>query len=502
MSRSAIITAAATLFCLSLPLSAHAQREIPRHSIIQRDTTPQQPLKGAIDIPAPPMPDTSLAPGTGTIVGAVADSLHFGMLADAGVTVTELPERKAVTSDAGLFRIDSLPPGKYVLDVTHPVVDSLGIQLHSDTINVVAGQIKPVRLSIPAMHSLISEVCTPAKLRFGPGVILGRVFDAGTQGPATGTEISVAWHETEVNTTVGVRTLQRVRKATVDDEGVYRICGVPETLSGTLQAIRGKAQTAEVPIETTDQPLAVRILFLPPVPVAAGAASDSGSTVPRAVVTGKVTNAGGVPVSGARVSVQGSESSAATGQDGKFTLTGVLPGTQAILVRRVGYSPVQTPLDVKVGAANDVTVRLGSAAPMLSAVKVEAKADPLKSTGFERRRKMGFGRYLDLDQIKASNPTYTSDILRRVPGLQVLGSGSSAVVSTTRSGGCIQFMLDNNRIPVGNGQSIDDVIQPQDVVAVEFYNPVDVPVELSGGTNTGCALVVLWSRAKLNNKTP
>jgi hypothetical protein len=301
--------------------------------------------------------------------------------------------------------------------------------------------------------------------------------------------------------TVGLQNMQRVRKATVAADGTYRICGVPANFTGTLQAIRGEAKTAEVPVEVTDQPLSMRMLFLPPVAVAAGDSTqpDSMNKIPRAVITGRVTNAGGVAVSDARVSVQGGLASASTGTDGRFTLTGVLPGTQSVLVRRVGYSPVETPLDVVTDQTNQITVRLGTYAPTLSTVDVKATADPLEATGFARRRKMGFGRYMDQAAIAASHPTYTSDILRRVPGIQILGSGSSATVRATRANGCVTVMIDNNTVSVDGGQTIDEIVGAQDVVAVEFYNSVDVPMELSGGSNNGCALLALWTKAKLQN---
>ncbi len=498
MSRSAILAAAVALFCLPFPSVVQAQRIVPRRSIIQKpaDSTARK------DVPDKPAA-AAVAPGTGSIMGAALDSLHEEMLAHAGVTVMGLAGRHAVTTAAGAFRIDSLPPGKYVLEVTHPVLDSLGIRLISDSINVTEGQVQTVELAIPGTRTLITSICTPAKLRFGPGVILGRVVDADTDKPATGAEVSVAWSETEVNTVVGLRTTPHVRKATVAADGTYRICGVPANFNGSLQAIRGTAKTAEVPIEVADHALSMRMLMLPPAVVAAGDTTGAAQThrVGRAVITGMVTNAGGVPVPGARVSVQGSESSTSTGPDGKFTLTGVVPGTQSVLVRRVGYSPVEQPIDVTSLATNQLTVRLGAYTPVLSSVDVKAKADPLESTGFERRRKMGMGRYMDLDQIKKISPTYTSDILRRIPGLYVTGSGSSANISTTRGNGCVAYLIDNNTVSATAGQSIDEIVGEQDVAAVEFYNPVDVPMELSSGSNSGCALLVIWTKGKLQAPT-
>lgn len=436
-------------------------------------------------------------------MGAALDSLHDAMLLNAGVSVMGLPARHVVTTAGGLFRIDSIPPGKYVLELTHPVLDSLGIRVLSDTVAIADGQLQTVELAIPSAHTVTASVCSAAKLRFGPGVILGRVLDADTGDPATGAEVSVAWMETEVSTAVGIRSAPRVRKAIVGADGTYRICGVPPAFSGSIQAIRAGAKTAEVPIDVLDQGLSVRMLYMPPAGVAAGDSVPVATArkIARAVITGTVTNAGGVPVPGARVSVQGSASSASSGTDGKFTLTGVMPGTQSVLVRRVGYSPVELPLDVTSLKTNQITVRLGSYTPVLSSVDVKAKADPLEATGFERRRKMGMGKYVDFDAIQKASPTYTSDILRRIPGLYVTGSGSSTVVATTRSQGCVAFNVDNNPVAANAGQSIDQIVGAQDIAAIEFYQPVDVPMEMTSGSNNGCALLVIWTRGKLDQRT-
>jgi carboxypeptidase family protein len=503
MSRSAFLAAAFALFCLSAPRTSEAQRIVPRTSITKRPAEPSPVTK-----PGAAVSDTAsqklMAPGTGSIMGAALDSLHDAVLAGAGISVVGLPGRHTVTQPTGLFRLDSIPPGRYVLELTHPILDSLGVRVQSDSISVEAGKVQTVELAIPSAHTVTQTVCTPAKLRFGPGVILGRVIDADTDKPAVGAEVSVAWMETEVSTTIGLRTSPRVRKATVAADGTYRICGVPPNFTGTLQAIRGAAKTAEVPIQVMDQSISVRLLYMPPAAVAASGDSSARSVpsrVARAVLIGKVTNAGGVPVPGARVSVQGSVSSASTGADGKFTLTGVMPGTQSILVRRVGYTPVEMPLDITSVKTNEVTVRLGAYTPVLSNVDVKAKADPLESTGFERRRKMGMGKYMTLEDIQKANPTYTSDILRRIPGLYVTGSGSSATVATTRSNGCVGFVIDNNPVASDAGQSIDEIIQENDIVAVEFYQPVDVPMEFTNGRNSGCAMLILWTKGKLDQRS-
>lgn len=442
---------------------------------------------------------------TGIITGVAEDSLHGGALPGATVQIRQLPGRNTRTGASGSFTLDAVPAGRYTLELLHPVIDSLGIRVLSDTVTVAAGATQQVALAVPSAERIVAAVCPAIRRRLGPGAIIGRVDDAVTGKPATGATVSAAWTETEVGTTIGVRSAPRLRKDVVAADGTYRICGVPSTLTATLQAQRGAARTAEVPLETTEEPLVVRVLHLPPPPVAASDSAGAGASQPRAaraLITGKVTNAGGVPVADARVTVQGSNAGTSTASDGSFTLTGVPPGTQAVLVRRVGYAPVELPLDVKAFGSNTLTVRLGAYTPQLSQVEVKAKApDMLESTGFTRRQRMGMGRYMNEEQITETHPTYTTDVLRRIPGLYVSGQGASAGVYTTRGYGCVRYLIDRNPVQTLPGQSIDQLVNVQDITAIEFYNESTIPLELSSGPNSGCALLAIWTKGSLKNPT-
>lgn len=55
----------------------------------------------------------------------------------------------------------------------------------------------------------------------------------------------------------------------------------------------------------------------------------------------------GGPVSGARVAVDRPGKVALTTADGRFALHGIRPGTRSLYVRRIGYQPVEVPIDVK-----------------------------------------------------------------------------------------------------------------------------------------------------------
>lgn len=514
MSRTVVPVLSAVALCamasVSLPTSASAQRGSPsqRIGIGAPRPKPKAPTTATPGEPTEP----AIAPGMGAIMGVATDSLHGeDPLAGASIIVTQLPARHAVTTDAGAFRIDSVPPGRYTLEMKHPVLDSIGIRVVSDTVTVSGGAASTVQFAVPSAVTLARALCTPAQRRFGPGLVAGRVTDAVTGQPATGTEVSVAWMETEIGSSIGVQTVPHLRKATVGPDGTYRICGIPPDLTGSIQAIRGTAKTAEIPVKiAADQALTVRVMYLPPPAVVASAGEGtSGATTrgapvkrPTAVITGKVTNAGGVPVENARVSVQGATVSVETQKDGSFALAGVPPGTQSVLVRRVGYTPVELPLNVSMHAPNRITVRLGAYTPQLSSVEVKAKAtESTDATGFTRRQKSGMGRYLTPDQIDDIHPQYVSDALRRIPGLYVGGSGYSASVTTTRGNGCVRYLVDGSPVSANSGQTIDELVNAADLAAVEFYNVADVPLELSsGGADGGCALLALWTKGQLRDK--
>src|SRR5689334_8390895 len=103
--------------------------------------------------PTQPQP----VPGEGqfaTVRGLVIDSLHNLPLVHALVRVNGLP-REAMTDTIGEYHLDSLPPGNYKLIVMHPLLDTIGISLVSETIPLVAGKREIIDLAIPGSERLV-----------------------------------------------------------------------------------------------------------------------------------------------------------------------------------------------------------------------------------------------------------------------------------------------------------------------------------------------------------
>jgi hypothetical protein len=344
-------------------------------------------------------------------------------------------------------------------------------------------------------------------------------LDADTDQPVSGAEVSVAWLETTVDAVRGVVTGPRVRKAVTLEDGTYRLCGLPFNIQATLQASRDSARTAEVRFTTSDEPMTVRYLRLGApvrtVQVVDSAAARDGSgghnaKLPSATllsgpatITGVVTNRGGVPISGARVTVPGTTAMATAGADGRFTMSGVPTGTQMVDVRQLGYEPVQLSIDVRSRGPNPLVARLGATTvPELTKVAVTAKKkSELESTGFEKRRAIGIGRYMTEQDIEKMQAPMLSDALRRMPGLYVVGTGASMTMYNRRDNGCVRYVIDQHPSDATEGVSLDEVLRPDDVLGIEYYQPSEVPEALNFSRNEGCAILVIWTRSAVKDRS-
>ena len=78
-------------------------------------------------------------------------------------------------------------------------------------------------LSIPSPERIANAICPSAQRMRGPAVMVGFVRDPDTKEPAIGSKVQLVFNETDL---IG-RPQPRVREATVDSSGLYKICGLP-----------------------------------------------------------------------------------------------------------------------------------------------------------------------------------------------------------------------------------------------------------------------------------
>lgn len=448
-----------------------------------------------------------------TLAGSVTDSIH-GAVPLVGATVRVEPAgRQAVTDSLGAFRIDSIPVGEHRLVLLHPLLDTLSIQIATRPGMIPPGETGGIHLAVPSAHRVIELSCTPAWRSRGPSALVGKVLDADSEKPLAGARVSLVWHELSLQT---LRREQRVREATVGEDGSYRICGLPAGLEGTVQASFNDQRTAEVRILVEEtSPLAFQSLRIGTAVVVTEAPRDTSGRAPSPVagdtttrrlmgaarLTGRVVNAAGAPVANARVDVQGTGAAMLSRQDGTFGFTDLPSGTQAVVVRQLGFEPVEVAVELSARQPRQVTVTMAKAARVIEPVVVRAERDApgLDKVGFSDRKKMGFGYFLGPEDLENRNAGRMTDIFRQIPTLRVVPSGMDYVVESARdaAGGCVRYVVDGAPYHSLFPGDVDRIMPPHEVAAIEVYAPSAVPVQFQSAGASGCTTIVMWSRFRV-----
>jgi hypothetical protein len=459
-----------------------------------------------------PAPAPAPTAGIGYLKGIVLDSLHDSVLRGALVRIDN-SSKESFTDSLGRYRIDSVPAGLHKLVVVHPLLDTIGISLVTPALNFNAGMEKEVDLAVPSGETLVSLLCPAARRALGPAALVGFVRDADTDGAAKGAKVSLLYYESDP---LGLKKTARVREAQIGEDGRYRICGLPPSMSGKLQVFRNGVQTGEVPVALGDSSemkglLAMRSMSISSTStvVAAATPSDSGGKVATLVrghsrVTGKILNKYGQPIAGARVELQNTGAATKTRANGEFTLDSLPSGTQTLEVRQLGFSPTEVAVELSQNAAANVTVKMTDYVPVLSEMRVTATRERgLSDVGFADRKRSGMGYYLDADQLKMRQTTQFSDMLRTVPGVRVQpgGDGTNVITSSRdATGGCVTFYVDGAPWQQMTPGDLDTYVRPEEVAALEVYNGATTPAQFTQPGQSGCTTIVIWTERRIQKK--
>jgi Carboxypeptidase regulatory-like domain len=475
-------------------------------------TTPRAPGKGAPAKPAPaPPPVPPAPPTTGYLQGVARDSLHGEPLAGALIQV-EGSGRMGVSDSLGRFLVDSIKPGSYRVIVDHPMIDTLGIMLVTPPMEIAVNRVTTTVIAVPTGEFLVNLFCPAARRALGPGALVGRVREPDSDSAAVGARVSFVWYDPDPpGLPAQLRPTKRpprVREATVGADGTYRLCGLPEKYEGKLQAQRKDGgATAEVPVTQEDGLLALRSMSVAALPVAVTRDSTGvlRKVAPRgsARVFGKVTNKSGAPVAGARVGLMGTSAATLTRTNGDFVLDSLPAGTQALVVRQLGYTPTEIPVDLSSRAPARVAVRLGDFVPELSAVEVVAvREQGLQKVGFlDRKRNSAGGYFLGPEQLEQRHAMKFTDVMRTVPGIRVSEQNGQAMLTPTRSaqGGCVTIFVDGAMWQQLEAGDLDTFVRPEEVAAVEVYNGSSMPAEFAT-PGQDCSAIVVWTKTRVQSR--
>lgn len=444
--------------------------------------------------PTPPSPFAA-------VTGLAVDSLHGGYLRGAVVRVNGT-SRASTTDSLGRFRIDSIPSGAHVVELIHPLLDTLGLAIKTEPISFQAGKTARVALATPSPSTVIATKCTAAERRIGPAAAIGMVLQADTDMPAAGAHVSLDWTDIESVAKQFQRSAKK-RIATVQDDGSFRICGLPQDFAANAVAYREKDSTSVVGVRFSPL-LAIVTLFLPETNAAVG----SGSPRASGILRGKIVNADGAPIARARIAVEKDTLVALTNQQGNFTLEGITTGTRSVSVRSLGFEPTETVVAIRAGAPSQLDLKLAKFVPVLNSVIVSAKRDAsLERIGFTERKASASGKFFTPADLEQRNPLKLNYLLETVTTLRTRRTATGQSYVTGRDNTCITYFVDGTRWSTPARQDPDDpdssspnaFLSGGELAAVEIYDALSAPPEFAtqGYNGQSCAAVVIWTKSKL-----
>lgn len=425
-----------------------------------------------------------------SLIGAVEDSIRGGRLIGAVVTVVGT-DRKGVSDVNGIFTIDSITPGLHQISVTHPLLDTLGLQILSGSFTLPAGSRKEVFAHTPTYEDVRAKACiNGGAVSGGTSILIGRVTKADDNEPAAGASVSLLFKDLTRKDAV-----EKVRSGRVGPTGAFAICGLPPSLAGNLRASLGGVTTADLPIKTTDESMATAMLSI--------GGNGAGSAVLKGVVSAK----GGAPIAGAQITVVGTTTDVMSAADGSFTLNGLPSGTHEAVIRKIGFAKVSQIVELASAVPKDVKVTLEPATVLGTIHVVGVMETGLNKIGFLQRKQHGAGIYLTPEQIAEKNPNMTTDLMRSMNGMRVINAGNGRYLTSTStigstSEGCINLFIDHARFDQFQPGDVDDAIPTADLGAIEYYGtPTLVPAEFSV-PNKQCATLVVWTKTLLTTLKP
>jgi hypothetical protein len=247
-----------------------------------------------------------------------------------------------------------------------------------------------------------------------------------------------------------------------------------------------------------------------------------------ATLDGVVTDSLDQPVAGVEIISAGSRVKTVTNSLGAFSLRGIPPGAATFTVRKIGYGGGQFTLAMDPGVTLHQTIVLTRLNNVLTPVVVEESQvhRGLRDVGFYDRAGNARGTFLTPEILVTRSSTRATDLLRGVNGVRVVSGlrgglpfSSGGYMKITGVGGkvsagvCLMNLyIDGTRVEIGsawdggtgsgeNANTLEDVISPQDIGAIEVYPSGVTSPQKYTGVSRGCGTILIWTKMKLNFPT-
>ena len=211
------------------------------------------------------------------------------------------------------------------------------------------------------------------------------------------------------------------------------------------------------------------------------AVSSAGAQTGTASVTGRITDAATTaPVVGARIVITGTQLTALSGDDGRYTIRTINAGSAEVAVNRLGYEPKKVPVTFAAGQAMTLDVAMRTATYSLSAVVTTVTGSQKKVELANATTQIAVGDKIGELPVKDMGSLLSG----RASNVQVVQTGATGTGSRIRIRGQNSFSLSNDPIVVidgvratsttnnalgvgGSGPSRLDDINPSEIETIE-----------------------------------
>ncbi len=433
------------------------------------------------------------AQGSGVLRGVVFDSLITSAPLEGAEIWIESTNLMARSDAAGHFALTALAPGRYVLTVYHPILDSAGLSVPPVVVDVVAGDSNTVALATPSPAQAHHLLCPRDPLR-STGSLVGVVHNAADGRPMAAATISAHWTTYDIGVgATGVRSAQRAVEAKSDVSGHVLLCGLPTDVALVLRGQADGGSAAMLVVDLAGRAFARANIELALAPI-------TGS------IKGVVRNRNGSLVPGATIVVLGTDASVQADQFGRFSLDSVTVGSRILEARAVGYMMGRAQTNVRQGGGQQVDIVVGDSVAVLEPVIVEGEYEPyLKHVGFTQRSHTAQGHFLDTTAIAQSGALRFEELFRMVPGVQLRPNGTGMLVELQRGQGEINnrelgnycppmYFIDGVYYPLPPLQTQSVPVVPSEILGIEVYsNLFSAPPQFQR-RGSGCGVVLIWTK--------
>ena len=227
------------------------------------------------------------------------------------------------------------------------------------------------------------------------------------------------------------------------------------------------------------------------------ASSQQLTRAPAASIVGRlVDHDSRTPLRGGRIAIVGAHHTFAADSNGRFLDDDLPTGTYVLQAHAIGYASGSWVLRLEEGQVLTQDFDLRLLPYTLDPVVVQrgpgSEAESLRD--FERRRASGRGYFITEEQIETAHPRALSDLLRNVPGIQMVcrGADHCSVRMLRAPRQCkVDYVVDG--FPATQSTSPD--MPTLGVVAVEVYRTLsETPTQFLTADNL-CGTIVIWTRA-------